>query len=73
MSRTARAAVMVGEQFEIREYSVPDPEPGAMVLRQELAGICGTDLHNWEQHTLSGEMLLGHENVPRACLQLGRR
>ena len=63
MSRTARAAVMVGEQFEIREYSVPDPEPGAMVLRQELAGICGTDLHNWEQHTLSGEMLLGHENV----------
>jgi threonine dehydrogenase-like Zn-dependent dehydrogenase len=31
-------------------------------LRQELAGICGTDIHNW-QKGIQGEMLLGHENV----------
>ena len=63
MARTGRAAVMVGERFDIREYPVPDPQPGSMLLRQELAGICGTDFHNWEYQRLSGEILLGHENV----------
>ena len=47
-------------EFEIREYPVPDPEPGKVLLRQELAGICGTDLHNW-QNGIRGEMVLGHE------------
>ncbi len=63
MSNTARAAVMVGERFEIREYPVPDPEPGTILLKQELAGICGTDLHNWEYQQMTGEIILGHENV----------
>ena len=63
MSRTGRAAVMSGEKFEIREYPVPDPEPGSILLKQELAGICGTDLHNWEYQRLQGEIILGHENV----------
>jgi threonine dehydrogenase-like Zn-dependent dehydrogenase len=61
--RTGRAVVMVGKEFVIREYEVPDPAPGTVLLRQELAGICGTDLHNWEFSRLQGEILLGHENV----------
>ncbi|MDA0747108.1 MAG: zinc-binding dehydrogenase [bacterium] len=63
MSQTARASVMVGERFEIREYPIPDPEPGTILVKQELAGICGTDLHNWEYQRLSGEIIMGHENV----------
>lgn len=63
MARTARASVMVGERFEIREYPIPQPEPGTMVLRQELCGICGTDLHNWEYQRLGGEIVMGHESV----------
>jgi len=62
MSRTGRAVVARGQSFEIREYPVPDPLPHGMVLRQELAGICGTDLHMW-QNGIQGEMALGHENV----------
>jgi threonine dehydrogenase-like Zn-dependent dehydrogenase len=54
---------MVGKEFVVREYPVPDPAPGTILLRQELAGICGTDLHNWEYGRLDGEILLGHENV----------
>jgi L-iditol 2-dehydrogenase len=54
---------MVGKEFQVREYEVPDPAPGTALLRQELAGICGTDLHNWEFGRLDGEVLLGHENV----------
>jgi len=61
--RTGRAVVMVGKEFEVREYEVPDPAPGTLLLRQELSGICGTDLHNWEYQRLTGEILLGHENV----------
>ena len=63
MARTGRAAVMVGREFEIREYPVPEPEPGTLLLKQELSGICGTDLHNWEYQRLSGQIILGHENV----------
>jgi threonine dehydrogenase-like Zn-dependent dehydrogenase len=63
MSRTGRAVVMVGERFEIREYPVPEPAPGTVLLRQELSGICGTDVHNWKHQRLEGEIVLGHENV----------
>ena len=63
MARTGRAAVMTGKRFEVREYPVPEPQPGALLLRQELSGICGTDFHNWEFQRLEGEILLGHENV----------
>ncbi|MCC6629463.1 MAG: zinc-binding dehydrogenase [Chloroflexi bacterium] len=63
MGRNARAVVMVGKQFEMREYPVPEPAPGTMLMRVELAGICGTDLHNWQFQRLQGDILLGHENV----------
>lgn len=62
MSQTARAVVTHGQDFEVREFVVPDPGPGALLLKQELAGICGTDLHNW-QKGIEPETLLGHENV----------
>ncbi len=62
MAKTGRAVIAQGQDFEIREYPVLDPEPGKVLLRQELAGICGTDLHNW-QNGIQGEVVLGHENV----------
>ena len=62
MGRTGRAVIAQGQDFEVREYPVPDPEPDTVLLRQELAGICGTDLHNW-QKGFDEEILLGHENV----------
>src|SRR5262249_60915224 len=36
-----------GRPFEIEEYEVPTPEPGAVLLRMTQAGICGSDLHVW--------------------------
>ena len=62
MARTGRAVVAHGQDFDVREYPVPDPAPNTVLLRQELAGICGTDLHNW-QKGFDREVLLGHENV----------
>lgn len=45
--RTGRAMVNFGPGFpwELREYPVPEPEPGAIVARITMASICGTDIH----------------------------
>lgn len=62
MTRTGRLVVTHGQSFELREYPVPAPTSGAMLLKQELAGICGTDLHLWQNH-IPGTLVMGHENV----------
>ncbi|MYH61292.1 MAG: alcohol dehydrogenase catalytic domain-containing protein [Caldilineaceae bacterium SB0675_bin_29] len=62
MTRTGQAVVTVGKEFSVGEYTVPDPAPGTVLLRQELGGICGTDLHNW-QKGIQRATMLGHENV----------
>ena len=62
MSKAGRAVVALGQDFTIREYDVPAPGPDGLLLKQEMAGICGTDLHLW-QKGISGETVLGHENV----------
>ena len=49
MAETTRMPVFhgAGKPFEIREYPVPDPEPGAMLVRVALANVCGSDFHDW--------------------------
>jgi threonine dehydrogenase-like Zn-dependent dehydrogenase len=52
--------------MEIREYEVPNPEPGTILLKITQAGICGTDLHSW-RGTMSAAPIppsgraMGHE------------
>lgn len=62
MATTGRAVTVLGQEFQIREFALPDPAPGTLLLRQELGGICGTDLHNW-QKGIATETLMGHEAV----------
>jgi D-arabinose 1-dehydrogenase-like Zn-dependent alcohol dehydrogenase len=31
--------------FRVEEFPVPEPAPGTVLLRQELAGCCATDAH----------------------------
>ncbi len=62
MAKTGRAVVTYGQDFDVEDFPVPDPAPGGLLLRQELAGICGTDLHNW-QNGIKTPTLLGHEAV----------
>ena len=71
MAETARLAVFhgAGKPFEIREYPVPDPEPGAMLIKVALANVCGSDLHYWrgeQDYVKMGRPLplnTGHEHV----------
>jgi len=53
--------------FAIREFPLPPPDPGGVIVRTEVAGMCGTDYHvyhgQWPDHPFP--VLLGHENVGR--------
>jgi threonine dehydrogenase-like Zn-dependent dehydrogenase len=67
-----RMAVMpgYGEPIEIREYQVPEPEPGGMILKIQQAAICGSDLHVWRGDTRSepeppAALGFGHEGFGR--------
>ena len=59
-----------GKPFEIEEYDVPEPEPGATLLRMTQAGICGSDLHTWRGDQTQEHMplppsgrVMGHEGT----------
>ncbi len=64
----ARANLLMEAQgrFGIGEYPIPDPAPGSVLMKIELCGICGTDVHTWhatEEEVGMGEypLSLGHE------------
>ena len=69
MVEKGRAAVYkeFGQPMEIKEYPVPEPEPGAILIKVSRANICGSDLHQWRGDlnlTALGAPLpaiLGHE------------
>jgi threonine dehydrogenase-like Zn-dependent dehydrogenase len=70
---TGRAAAFYGPDIpmEIKEYPVPDPEPGAIVVRTTLANICESDLHQWRGEFDVAKFgrpypqILGHEMTGR--------
>jgi L-iditol 2-dehydrogenase len=70
-----RAAVLVAPgKYEIQEFDRPKLEDGALLMRIELSGICGTDKHTYQGETkqYAGTeaetdtpfpIIQGHENV----------
>jgi len=40
----------VAQPMELREYPVPEPGPGEILVKVRMAGICGSDLHMWLGH-----------------------
>jgi D-arabinose 1-dehydrogenase-like Zn-dependent alcohol dehydrogenase len=69
MGKKGRAAIYkgLGQPMEIKEYPVPEPEPGAILIKVTRANICGSDLHIWrgdiDISALGAPlpMILGHE------------
>ncbi|WP_331235392.1 zinc-binding dehydrogenase [Natronorarus salvus] len=54
------------EQLEMKEYEVPEPEPGALITEIEQANVCGSELHIWRgHHPEVKEGVLGHEALCR--------
>ncbi len=70
-----RAATLVAPgRYEIRDYPLPEPAPGCVLVKMALSGICGTDKHAFQgyltQYAGTGSpkalplpIIQGHENV----------
>ncbi|MGD9812564.1 MAG: alcohol dehydrogenase catalytic domain-containing protein [Sphingobium sp.] len=61
-----RAAVFeqAGTPLAIREVSTPEPGPGELLIRVHRCGICGTDLHMTDAHSVFNPppgSIIGHE------------
>jgi threonine dehydrogenase-like Zn-dependent dehydrogenase len=70
-----KAAVFFGpgKPFELREITLPEVEPEAVVIRVSLANVCGSDLHFWRGDAPlrlpEDGWIFGHEMTGRvACL-----
>jgi D-arabinose 1-dehydrogenase-like Zn-dependent alcohol dehydrogenase len=67
---TCKAAVLeeYGQPLQIREVQIPQVEPGGILVKVEMAGICGTDVHQ-QKGDLSIKPPLptipGHETIGR--------
>jgi L-iditol 2-dehydrogenase len=50
--KMVKAAVMEEPgRMVTREFPYPEMKPGALILKVELSGICGTDKHIWQGET----------------------
>ncbi len=75
MAQMVRAAVTTAPgRIEVREFPRPTVEPGAVLLRVLLSGICGTDKHTFRGETkqyagtphersVTYPLICGHETV----------
>ena len=70
-SNSVLAATLVEPgRYELREYPLPEPAPGCVLVKMEMSGICGTDKHTFQGYTtqygerqLQFPIIQGHENV----------
>ena len=57
-----RVGLVAGrEQIELREFPDPTPEPEKAVVQISHCGICGTDLHAFDQGGFYNPAICGHE------------
>ncbi|NIM92403.1 MAG: zinc-binding dehydrogenase [Anaerolineales bacterium] len=69
MAKTGKITVCAGpgEEFVIREHELPEVEPGTALMKIEMCGLCGTDVHYWQGHNptigLIWPGVMGHEFV----------
>lgn len=73
--KTCKAAVLkeYGQPLEIREVEIPEIGPRAILVKVEMAGICGTDVHQQKgELTIKSPLpnIQGHETIGR-IVELG--
>ena len=74
--KKSKTAVIVeyGKPLQIREYPIPEVEPRGILVKVEMAGICGSDIHQWHGRTTMKPPLPnipGHETIGR-IVKLGK-
>lgn len=64
----AETTILVdAEKTELREFPLPEPAPGEIVVRMVRANICGSELHIWRGHhpQITFGCVMGHEGLGR--------
>jgi propanol-preferring alcohol dehydrogenase len=75
MAKTMHAAVVVefGKPLVFRDYDIPSPGPGQILVKTEACGVCHTDLHaangDWPVKP-TPPFTPGHEGIGLAVLRL---
>jgi len=66
-----KLAQMTGvKEVTIKEFDVPKPEKGQVIMEVIKSNICGSDVHMWEGKHIFKNHVLGHEMVGK-ILELG--
>ena len=72
MARDCVLAATLAEpgRYELREFPLPEPAPGCVLVRMQFSGICGTDKHTFQgfitqygDRKIQFPIIQGHENV----------
>ena len=69
--------------ISVREFAMPEPAPGAVIMKVRYSGICGTDKHTFRgeskqyagtahEKDLTYPLICGHENVGTVAALGGR-
>ncbi|WP_339911392.1 alcohol dehydrogenase catalytic domain-containing protein, partial [Symmachiella dynata] len=68
MTATGQVAAFTGvrKPFALREYPVPAPAAGAVLVKVRMANVCGSDLHIWR-----GEYDVSRGHTEPFCLSIG--
>lgn len=60
--------------FTVKSYPLPTPEPGTLLMKVEMCGVCGSDVHYWRGHKATFQVpfpgVFGHE-IAGEILALG--
>jgi len=65
-SCTAAVLASYKQPLQLRQFPIPQPGPGEALIRVEMAGICGTDVHLADgELDIPLPVILGHETVGR--------
>lgn len=70
-------------RIALHRFPMPEPEPGAVLMKVHLSGICGTDKHTFRgeskqyagtehERDLTYPLICGHENVGRVAALGGK-
>ena len=67
-----KIAYLEGGRMKLMEHTLPDPEPGAILVRVLSSNICGSDVKNWKGGSSVGvgasKSCQGHEFV--GCIEV---
>src|SRR5260221_9866771 len=74
MTKVRAAVTEKPGRIALHEFAMPDPGPGAVVMKVHMSGICGTDKHTYRgeskqyagtdhERDITYPLICGHENV----------